>query len=566
MAREAHDAKESGPNLPKIEEETLAFWDEHKVFEKSLESTKEGKPFTFYDGPPFATGLPHYGHILASTIKDVVPRYQTMRDRFVRRRWGWDCHGLPIEEVVERKLGISGKKQIEEIGIKKFNETCRSMVLEYAAEWKKMIHRVARWVEFDDSYKTMDASYMESVWWAFKEIYKKDLIYEGRKVLLYCPRCETPLSNFEVAMDNSYRDVTEESVTVKFRLKPGQKIGKDFVTDDKTYVLSWTTTPWTLPGNVALAVGKDIDYVIKSFGDVSNMGSSGEYAIKSEEYYIIAKERESVLRGEPWSIEESVKGSDLIGVEYEPLFDVPAVASDKAFRIYPADFVKTDEGTGVVHTAVVYGEEDYELGVREGLPIVPLLDEKGKFNEKAPEFIRGMYFKDSEKIIKEDLQNRGLLFSRATHTHSYPFCWRCGNTLFYNAIPAWFVNIQKIKPELLKSNNREINWFPGAPEARAVREERGGRARLEHFPQPLLGKSYPGMEVRGMRSSGSAGQRGGIVAARRQPEEPVLGDAARRGGEQYVPRDRFGTAKISASHPAWPEAGGGFHYAFQKRA
>ena len=218
-------------SLPEREEETLAFWDTHHIFEKSLEKTKDGQSFTFYDGPPFATGLPHYGHILASTIKDVVPRYQTMNGRFVRRRWGWDCHGLPIEEIVERKLGISGKKQIEEVGVKKFNETCRSMVLEYAAEWKKMIRRIARWIEFDDSYKTMDASYMESVWWAFKEIYKKKLVYEGRKVLLYCPRCETPISNFEVAMDNSYRDVTEESVTVKFKvIIEGQTKGTEFTT------------------------------------------------------------------------------------------------------------------------------------------------------------------------------------------------------------------------------------------------------------------------------------------------------------------------------------------------
>lgn len=448
----AHGAKESGPNLPKLEEKTLEFWDKHKTFEKSLEKTKDGKPFTFYDGPPFATGLPHYGHILASTIKDVVPRYETMRDRFVRRRWGWDCHGLPIEEIVERKLGISGKKQIEEIGIKKFNETCRSMVLEYVAEWKEMIRRIARWVEFDDSYKTMDAGYMESVWWAFKEIHKKGLVYEGRRVLLYCPRCETPISNFEVAMDNSYRDVTEESVTVKFRLKPGQKFGEagKYETKDTAYILSWTTTPWTLPGNVALAVGEDITYTALRLKDVAGL-------------YILASDRiNAVFGNQPIEIaHDDIKGKDLVGLEYEPLFDVPAARSGKAFRVYPADFVTTDEGTGVVHTAVVHGEEDYELGVREGLPIVPLLDEKGKFNERAPQLIRGVYFKDSEKIIKDDLQNRGLLFKREMHTHSYPYCWRCGNVLFYNAIPAWFVNIQKIKPELLKSNDREINWFPG---------------------------------------------------------------------------------------------------------
>ena len=447
-----HNAKENGPDVPKLEEKTLEFWDKHKTFEESLEKTKDGKPFTFYDGPPFATGLPHYGHILASTIKDVVPRYQTMKGRFVRRRWGWDCHGLPIEEIVERKLGISGKKQIEEVGVKKFNETCRSMVLEYAAEWKKMIHRVARWVEFDDSYKTMDAGYMESVWWAFKEIYKKKLVYQGRKVLLYCPRCETPISNFEVAMDNSYKDVTEESVTVKFHLKPGQAFGEGgkYQTKDTAYILSWTTTPWTLPGNAALYVAKDIVYVA-----LRAEGAPG--------LYILSRERVKAVFGDQKIeiVHDDIKGNDLVGLKYEPVFDVPAMASDKAFRVSLADFVATDEGTGVVHSAVMYGEEDYELGVREGLPTVPLLDEKGKFNETAPELVRGMYFKDSEKIIKDDLQNRGLLFKREMHAHSYPFCWRCGNVLFYNAIPAWFVNVQKIKPQLLKSNNKEINWFPG---------------------------------------------------------------------------------------------------------
>ena len=442
-------------SLPKLEEKILKFWEENKIFEKSLKKTKKGKPFTFYDGPPFATGLPHYGHILASTIKDVVPRYQTMRGGFVRRRWGWDCHGLPIEEIVERKLGISGKKQIEEIGIKKFNETCRSVVLDYAAEWGKMIRRIARWVEFDDSYKTMDTDYMESVWWAFKQFYKKGLVYEGRKVLLYCPRCETPVSNFEVAMDDSYREVAEESVTVKFKFTAeavaelcGRLRGSSrnsLNNRDNVYVLSWTTTPWTLPGNVALAVGKDIVYVI---------------AKQNGDYFIIAKNLVGKTIGQQTEIIGEIKGKDLVGLKYKPLFDVAAVESDKSFRVYPADFVTTEEGTGVVHTAVVYGEEDYELGVREGLPIVPLLDEKGKFNEKAPRFLQGIYFKDAERNIKKHLEDRGLLFKREMHTHSYPYCWRCGTALFYNAIPAWFVNMKGIRPILLRSNNREINWFP----------------------------------------------------------------------------------------------------------
>jgi len=435
--------------LPEMEEKVLAFWDEHKTFEKSLAQTADGKPFTFYDGPPFATGLPHYGHLLASTIKDVVPRYQTMNGRFVRRRWGWDCHGLPIEEVVERKLGISGKKQIEEIGIKKFNETCRSMVLTYVSEWRQMIRRIARWVDFDDSYKTLDTDFMESVWWGFKQMFDKDLIYEGRKVLLFCPRCETPLSNFEVAMDNSYKDVTEESVIAKFKVVPGQMIG-DHKTkpDDKIYVLAWTTTPWTLPGNVALAVGADIPY---------------RAVQKDGEYLIAAVDRLKDLGLEGLDSFHDLTGAQMVGLEYEPLFDVPAMQSEKSYKVYAADFVTTEDGTGIVHTAVVYGEEDYALGVKVGLPVVPMLDDRGLFNDKAPEFLRGQYFKKADKLVIEDLENRkpeSLLFKKEKYTHSYPHCWRCGTALFYNAIPAWFVNIQKIKPGLLKTNQEEMNWFP----------------------------------------------------------------------------------------------------------
>ena len=337
------------PNFSKLEEEVLKFWEDNKIFQKSLEQTQNGKPFTFYDGPPFATGLPHYGHILVSTIKDLIPRYQTMNGKFVRRRWGWDCHGLPIEEIVERLLKISGKKQIEQIGIKKFNETCRSKVLEYVSEWRKTVRRIARWVDFDNSYKTMDREFMESVWWAFKEIYKKDLVYEGRKVLLYCPRCETPVSNFEVAMDNSYQDVTEEAVTVKCRVK----------NQGNTYLLAWTTTPWTLIGNVALAVGEKLDYV----------------KIESEnENLILAKNRLSVLGERNAKVVDEFKGKDLIGLAYDPLFDIPEMRSPKSYHVYIGDFVNIEEGTGIVHTAVMYGEEDYALGTTEGLPVVPLLD------------------------------------------------------------------------------------------------------------------------------------------------------------------------------------------------
>ena len=434
------------PKFPEIEEELLKYWEENKVFEKSLDKPAPRGDFVFYDGPPFATGLPHYGHILASTIKDVIPRYKTMRGYHVERKWGWDCHGLPIENIVEQQLGISGKKQIEECGIAEFNRACREGVLKYAAEWGKMVRRIARWVEFDSSYKTMDSSYMESVWWALKQIWDKKLIYEGRKVLLWCPRCETPISNFEVAMDNSYEEVKEEAVVVKFRIHNAPRPPLNLRGGEgelPTYLLAWTTTPWTLPGNVALAVGENIDYVRVRVG---------------VEHYILAKARLAVLDG-PYEIIQGMKGGDLVGLEYEPLFKIPALKSKKAFQVYSADFVNTEDGTGIVHTAVVYGEDDYNLGLKYKLPIVPLLDEKGIFNDKVPELIRGKYFKDSEAVIKDDLEQRGLLFKREMSTHSYPFCWRCETVLFYNAIPAWFIKIQKIKKKLLRLNEK-INWYP----------------------------------------------------------------------------------------------------------
>lgn len=427
-----------------IEEDILNYWDEHKIFQRTLDKTRNNKPYVFYDGPPFATGLPHYGHILSSTIKDAVPRYWTMRGYYVSRRWGWDCHGLPIEQLVEQDLGISGKKQIEELGVDKFNETCRENVLRYVEEWGKTVRRIGRFVDFENSYKTMDSTFMESVWWAVKQIWDKGLVYEGRKVLLYCPRCETPLSNFEVAMDNSYDDVTEESVYVRFKV---------FGSDADTYILAWTTTPWTLPANLALAVGKDIDYVLvrPSKDDTQAGVPDGQY--------IIAKARVEIVFNNPQILKE-FKGSELAGMKYEPLFDVPELRSDKSWKVYDADFVTTEDGTGIVHTAVVYGEEDYELGLKVGLPVVPLITQQGLFNELLPDFLRGKFYKDAEPEIIAKLKENGALFKSEAFTHSVAFCWRCGTRLFYNAIPAWFINIQKIKPRLLELNDKEINWYP----------------------------------------------------------------------------------------------------------
>ncbi|MFZ2978871.1 MAG: class I tRNA ligase family protein, partial [Candidatus Magasanikiibacteriota bacterium] len=447
------------------EQKVLKYWEENKTFEKSVSERPENKPYVFYDGPPFATGLPHYGHILSSVIKDVVPRYMTMKGYRVRRRWGWDCHGLPIENIVEKELKVSGKKDVEEnLGVDKFNETCRSKVLTYTQDWKKMINRIGRWVEFDNAYKTMDSTYMESVWWSLKTIWEKGLIYEGRKVLMYCPRCETPVSKAEIAMDDSYKDITEETVVAKFKLKNPEKHGLP----DNTSILAWTTTPWTLPGNVALAIGKDIDYVLVHYFDLGLEAKEQKGfeklkpSVFSSYCLILAKDRvNEVLKEQQYELIKEFKGSNLIGAEYEPLFDIPAIneTGKKAWYVTDADFVTTEEGTGVVHTAVVYGEDDYNLGLQRDLPVVPLLDDKGHFNEFAPEFIKGKYFKGAEKEIKADLETRGLLFSREQHTHSYPHCWRCDTQLFYNAISAWFIDIQKIKDKLIKLNEK-INWFP----------------------------------------------------------------------------------------------------------
>jgi isoleucyl-tRNA synthetase len=425
--------------VAKQEEEILKFWKENQIFEKSLvKSAPEGE-FVFYDGPPFATGTPHSGSLLSSVSKDVVPRYKTMRGYRVRRRWGWDTHGLPIESLVEKKLGLKNKKEILATGVEKFNETARSMVLEYVNEWKRYVERVGRWVDFDNSYKTMDNAFIESVWWALKEIHTKGNLYEGRKVLMYCPHCETPLAKAEIAMDNTYKDVTEEAVTVKFKVKNPEKHGLP----ENTFILAWTTTPWTLPGNVALAVGSDIEYrAVKNGGET----------------FIVAKELMSQVEG--GTIKE-LHGGELVGVEYEPLYEIEKVKahSGKKWHVLPADFVTTEDGTGVVHTAVIYGEDDYNLGLKEGLPMIPILNPNATYNDDAPEFIRGQYIKKAEALIKADLESRGLLFSKAPHTHSYPHCYRCGTPLIYNAVSSWFINIQAVKEKML-AENEKITWFP----------------------------------------------------------------------------------------------------------
>ena len=341
--------------FPSIEESNLAFWEQNGIFEKSVRNRKGNPEFLFYDGPPFATGLPHYGHILAGTIKDVIPRYQTMLGKYCERTFGWDCHGLPVEYEMEKQLKLSGKKEIEDYGIGKFNEACRGIVLRYTSEWETIVKRMGRWVDFRNGYRTMDMNYMESIWWVFRQLWDKGLIYEGYKILPYCARCSTPLSNFEA--NQGYKDVTDPAITIRFRLKD----------DPETSVLAWTTTPWTLPSNMALAVGPDIDYVkVKDGDDTFILAESRLHA-----YYKPDQMPDIVAR---------CKGRDLAGLHYIPLFPYFAdKEAEGAFRIITADYVSTEDGTGVVHTAPGFGEDDAAAGAANGVPGVCPIDAECKF-------------------------------------------------------------------------------------------------------------------------------------------------------------------------------------------
>ncbi len=415
------------------EKDILEYWDAHRIFERSVEDRPLDKRYTFYDGPPFATGLPHYGHLLASIIKDVIPRYKTMQGYRVERRWGWDCHGIPIENMIEKELDLKGgKKGIEEMGIGKFNAACRAAILRFDKEWEGTIRRIGRWVDFKNSYKTMDNSFMESVWWGFKMLHEKGLVYEGRRVILYCPRCATPLSNFEIAMDNSYKDVEDNSLFVKFRRKGTMN----------EYFVAWTTTPWTLPGNVALAVDANADYVKVRRGD--------------EFLWVAAKCIEAL--GEGGEIGQTVKGSTLVGAEYEPLFAFMPTEGKKAHYIVAADFVSLDDGTGIVHTAAIFGEDDYKLAQKMDLPCVPTLDDQGRFLDFVVP-LKSVFYKKGEQWVIDDLASRNLVLRAEKMTHSYPMCYRCATPLYFNAVPAWFINVQKLKPELA-TQNEKINWYP----------------------------------------------------------------------------------------------------------
>ncbi|NGX39264.1 MAG: Isoleucine--tRNA ligase [Chlamydiae bacterium] len=427
------DQKES---FSKREERVLDLWESKEIFRQSVEGRKELPLFSTYDGPPFATGLPHYGHLLAGTIKDVIPRYKTMQGYYVPRRFGWDCHGLPVENEIEKAKQLSGAPEIEKFGIAAFNEECRKIVLRYTEEWKSTVNRMGRWVDFEQTYRTMDPSFMESVWWAFSQLYAKGLVYEGFKVMPFSAKLGTPLSNFEANLN--YRDVDDPSLTVTFPL----------VSDPNTLLIAWTTTPWTLPSNLAVAVGAEIDYVKVKPKD-------------QDRYYILAKERLSIYfqDEEGYEIVETMKGERLKGMPYEPLFPYFAEArKGKAFHVLVDEFVSTEEGTGIVHMAPAFGEVDFFACKKADIELVCPIDHNGKFTSEIPEF-EGLFVKDADKEVIKKLKETGRVFHHGQVRHRYPFCWRSDTPLIYRAVRTWFVAVEKIKERLIE-NNKKIHWVP----------------------------------------------------------------------------------------------------------
>lgn len=425
------------PNFPRLEEGVLARWEREQTFAASLAARESGpngdNEFIFYDGPPFANGLPHYGHLLTGFVKDAVPRYQTMKGRRVERRFGWDCHGLPAEVEAEKELGIAGHPAITEFGIDKFNDACRTSVLRYTDEWQRYVTRQARWVDFENDYKTLDTPYMESVMWAFHTLWDKGLIYEGFRVLAYCWRCETPLSNTETRMDDVYRDRQDPALTVSFQLETGEKI------------LAWTTTPWTLPSNLALAVGPEVEYAVMAHPDGNK--------------YILAAARLGSYEKELEGAEQvaTLKGSELVGRRYTPLFPFFA-DTENAFQVLGAEFVTTEDGTGVVHMAPGFGEDDQNECNAAGIPTICPMDEHGQYTAEITPWVGRHVFDANTDVIKT-LKEMGVVIRHDTYNHSYPHCWRCAEPLVYRAVSSWFVQVTAFRDRMVELN-QNINWTP----------------------------------------------------------------------------------------------------------
>ena len=447
-------------DFPKQEEEVLEFWKKNDTFKKSVSQREGCEEFIFFDGPPFATGLPHFGHFIPSTIKDIIPRYQTMKGKKVERRFGWDCHGLPVENLIEKELGINSKHEIEEYGVANFNDKCRASVLKYTGEWRKTITRMGRWVDFDNDYKTMNPDFMETIWWVAKSLWDKGMIYEGKYILPYCPRCATVLSTHELAQ--GYKEKQDPAITIRFKVtKSPSAFADGDMTNGKTYFLAWTTTPWTLPSNLGLCMGPEIDYV-KILDK-----SSGDYYILAESrlasYYKNAEDYEIIYRH---------KGAEFLGAEYEPLFPYFANLKDAAecekqsgqkcekgaFRLMNADYVSTEDGTGIVHIAPAFGEDDSKVFAGSGVPFVEPIDAECRFTKEVSDYA-GVFVKDADKDIMDRLKKEGKLVKRETVNHQYPHCWRCGSPLIYRGIGSWFVKVADQHDRLLKANS-QIKWQP----------------------------------------------------------------------------------------------------------
>ena len=416
------------------EKDLVEYWKKNKTFEKSVENRPKDNAFVFYDGPPFLTGKPHHGHLLISAVKDSVARYQTMKGKRVERRWGWDCHGLPAELYVEKALGIANKKEIgTKISIVDYVNACRAAMVKTGTEWEDTIERLGRWVEFKGAYKTMDPEFMESVWWAFKKLYEDGKVYESEKILVYCTKDATPISKSEVAMENSYQMDTDPSVFVYFKLD-----GSD------EYVMAWTTTPWTLPANVAIAVNPKLDYVLVEFD------GKKVYLAKDTVEKVLTDEKHKVL---DYKVARTLKGSELVGKKYHPLFENHG---PNAHRILAADFVTAEDGTGIVHEAPAYGEEDYFLCKEEDVPVISIVDENGHYTQGR---WQGKNIWDVNKEIAKTLVAEGDAFKVEYIQHEYPHCHRCGNKLMYRAHPSWFMDIQAQKSDMLDQNSK-VNWTP----------------------------------------------------------------------------------------------------------
>lgn len=432
-------------SLPDIEEKVLEFWKKNDIFNKSEKKNEGNDEFVFYEGPPTANGRPGIHHVLSRAFKDIVLRFQTMLGKDVKRRGGWDTHGLPVELEVEKDLGVNSKDEIEEYGIEKFNKKCKESVWEYKDEWERLTERMGFWIDMDHPYITYENSYIDTVWWLLSQIDKKGHLYKSHKVIPWCPRCGTTLSSHELAQ--GYDEVTEPSVFMKFKLSLGQKVG-DLKTDEGVYALSWTTTPWTLPGNLALAVGSDIDYILIKH--------------ESGEHYVLARDLASeVFEEDNYKVISEIDADEIIGLEYEPLFDIEEFReNENTYKIYDADFVTTEEGTGIVHTAMMYGEDDYKFGERVGLPQKHTVDEAGKFNSLVPE-MEGDFVKANrvETHIFNHLESNNNLLKKEDYTHEYPFCWRCDTPVLYYAQDSWFIEMSKLRDKMLESND-DVCWTP----------------------------------------------------------------------------------------------------------